>query len=311
MSINYREAIVHMALSQLGVEESTGGDDKYIEFYNSITGSSFCEDGTPWCAIFVSYCARHVDIPTSMIPNFASCTVSRDDFWKPKGRWVDRVNADPQPGDIIYFDWAGTRQGDCDHVGIVVDVTSSDVTTVEGNTTGDSCIYGVRRKTYPKNWSQIIGYGVPNYDGTDYIPGNSLETDNTITNGIKVFQKWINQKIDAGLVIDGSYGPLTKTASIKVYQMILNNEYCKNLAVDGSFGPATKAAAVAIQQGYVGNLAYCAQGMLYTHDVNPEGFDGSFGPGMYAAIKSFQEKVSIDIDGSCGPVTWYNLYTNW
>lgn len=308
MSVNYREAMVHMALSQIGNEAPTG-DDRYIEFYNSIVGSDFSVTGTPWCAIFVTYCARHTGVPTSVIPNFASCTVSRDSFWKPNGRWVSRVEHNPRPGDIIYFDWANTRQGDCDHVGIVVEVTGTDVITVEGNTKGSSSVYGVRKKTYRKDWSQIIGYGVPDYEQTGgSVSDNENANDNTYTSMIKRYQSWINSKIDAGLILDGSYGPLTKTAAIRCYQTVLNTEHGKNLSVDGSYGPATRAAAVAITYGKNNNLVKCAQGQLYAHDLNPNGFDGNFGPGMLQAIKDFQKMSGLAADGSCGPDTWYYLY---
>ena len=311
MAVDYRSAIVHMALSQVGNDAPTG-DDRYIKYYNSVTGSNFSVNGTPWCAIFVSYCARHVGVPTSVIPNFASCTTSRNQFWKPNNRWVSRNEADPQPGDIIYFDWANTVQGDCDHVGIVVDVDTNYVYTVEGNTKGSTSVYGVRKKSYKKTWSQIAGYGIPDYDQTgNGVNDNEDPSDNTYTAYVKKYQSWVNSQIDAGLILDGSFGPLTRTVAIKMFQTILNKEYGKSLDVDGSYGPATKSAAKAIQYGATGNLVKQGQGLLYGHDFNPNGFDGSFGPGMLSAVKSFQSWAGISVDGSCGPDTWYNLHRKW
>ena len=309
MATNYRSSLVEFALSQVGVTAPTG-DDKYIKYYNSITGSGFSVNGTPWCAIFVTYCARNVGIPTTIIPNFASCTTSRDSFWKPNNRWKSPSNYTPMAGDIIYFDWDDT--GDCDHVGIVVDVKDGYVYTVEGNTKGSYKTYGVRYKSYGLKSSLIAGYADPDYEKLgDEVIETPTTGDSAITTGIKAFQRWINNYINAGLIIDGSCGPLTKTAAIKCIQTIMNKEYGKSLAVDGSYGPATKAAVQYIQYGYKGNLAYVAQGLLYGHKIDPDGFDGSFGPGMLTAIKQFQSWAGITVDGSCGPDTWYNLNKKW
>lgn len=308
MAVNYREAIVYMAMSQIG-NEAPNGDDKYIEFYNNVAGTSFGVNTTAWCAIFVSYCARHVGVPTSVIPNFAHCTTSRNSFWRPRNRWKTKSYT-PKPGDLIYFDWAGSDVGDCDHVGIVVKVDSKYIYSVEGNTKGGETTYGVRYKQYPIGWSQIAGFGIPDYEGTGSTGGDDMSGDEKIVM-IKEYQKWINSMIDAGLVIDGSNGPLTKTAAIKTYQTILHSQYGKNIDIDGSFGPATKAAAVAIVKGACGDLVRCGQGQLIVHGFNPTGFDGSFGPGMQTAIKNFQSWAGISVDGSCGPDTWYNLFKKY
>lgn len=305
---DYRKLIVSLAKTQVGIN-APKGDDVYIKFYNNITGSSFSVNGTPWCAIFVTYIARKVGIPTNVIPNFASCTTSRDKFWKPNGRWRSKSQYTPIAGDIIYFDW--DLSGDCDHVGIVTAVQSGRVYTIEGNTKGSSNAYGVRTKSYPLNYSGIAGYAEPNYDNSGETSDNVDSNDNTQTAYIKKYQTWLNVNFGSGLIIDGSCGPLTRTASIKAIQKTMNLEYKKNLDIDGSFGPATKAAVKAIQQGATGTLVYIGQGLLYGHDFDPNGFDGSFGPGMTTAIKAFQSWAGIVVDGSCGPDTWKNLCTTW
>lgn len=309
MSKDYRAAMIAAAKAEVGVT-SPKGDDVYIAFYNSITGSKFPLDGTPYCAIFQTYLARMVGVPTSVIPNFASCTISRDKFWKPNGRWRSKSQYTPKPGDLSYNDW--NLSGDCDHVGLVINVEGGKVYTIEGNTTGGTGIYGVRDKVYFLNDRYICGYAEPDYDKIgDNVSDNRDPDDNTMTKYIKEYQKWLNAKIDAGLVIDGSCGPLTRTASIKAIQTIMNKEYGKALAVDGSFGPATKGAVKAIQRGAKGAIVYVAQGLLYGHGFDPDGFDGSFGPGMLEAIRDFQNWAGIAVDGSCGPDTWYTLCCKW
>ena len=69
-------------------------------------------------------------------------------FRSVRGRFRERLVADPRPGDVVWF-----RHG---HVGIVVAVRGSTLETVEGNA-GDA----VRTRTYPR-WridSRIGGFG--------------------------------------------------------------------------------------------------------------------------------------------------------
>ena len=49
------------------------------------------------------------------------------DFYRQQGQIV----TEPQPGDLVFFDW--DKSGKPDHVGAVVGVTDSTVTTIEGN----------------------------------------------------------------------------------------------------------------------------------------------------------------------------------
>lgn len=62
-------------------------------------------------------------------------------------------------GDIIFFDWADSNDGQADHTGIVEKVENNKVYTIEGNTTGDMC----KQNTYDIGSSVILGYGTPAY----------------------------------------------------------------------------------------------------------------------------------------------------
>lgn len=311
-NIDYRQKYADWCLSQVGQQEPFG-DDQYINYYNQITGATFNKDTTAWCAIFATVGARKVGIPTNVIPNFASCTTSRDSFWKPNNRWRSKSQYTPKAGDLIFFDW--DLSGNCDHVEVVVDVDSSKVYTVGGNTKGGYSVDGVRKKSYSLNYQYIAGYAEPDYDKiANNDSSTSVDfsaTDNNIVMNLKNFQTWMNLYINAGLVVDGSCGPLTKAAAVKSIQTCINREYGGNLAVDGSYGPATKAAVKTIQKGSTGTLVRIAQGLLYGHDIDPNGFDGSFGSGMLEGIKDFQRWAGISVDGSCGPNTWYNLNKKW
>ena len=73
MATDYRKKIVESALSYLGTTEPKG-DDQFITAYNKWAGTKFSVNSTPWCAIFVTFNARMVGVPTNIIPNFAGCT---------------------------------------------------------------------------------------------------------------------------------------------------------------------------------------------------------------------------------------------
>lgn len=140
--------IVAVALSQVG---NVGGQP-YWSWY----GFSYRVD---WCAIFVSWCADQCGyIDTGAMPKFAGC-VQGSQWFKDRGRWQDR-SYEPQPGDVIFYDWddpggfSGPQDGVPDHVGIVERVENGRVYTVEGNS-GDKCV----QRSYPVGYYEIYGYG--------------------------------------------------------------------------------------------------------------------------------------------------------
>ncbi len=140
--------IVAVALSQVG---NVGGQP-YWSWY----GFSHRVD---WCAIFVSWCADQCGyIDAGVMPKFAGC-VQGSRWFKDRGLWQDR-SYEPQPGDIIFFDWndpggfSGPQDGVPDHVGIVERVENGRVYTVEGNS-GDKCC----QRSYPVGYYEIYGYG--------------------------------------------------------------------------------------------------------------------------------------------------------
>lgn len=136
--------IVEIAIEQLG---NVGGQP-YWSWYG-FSGR------VEWCACFVSWCANEAGyIESGVIPKFSYCPTGVQ-WFKSTGLWKDR-GYEPQPGDIIFFDWEG--DGVSDHVGIVESCDKSAVYTIEGNT-GDSCA----RRSYGVNSNSIMGYGTPLY----------------------------------------------------------------------------------------------------------------------------------------------------
>ena len=139
--------IVAVALSQVG---DVGGQP-YWSWYGF-------PSRVEWCACFVSWCAEQCGyIEAGIIPKFAGCPTG-EQWFKDRGQWADR-NYLPNPGDIIFLDWASDGiDGLADHVGIVERCEGGVVYTVEGNMT-NSC----KQRQYTVGYYEICGYGVPAY----------------------------------------------------------------------------------------------------------------------------------------------------
>ena len=61
-----------------------------------------------------------------------------------------------------------------------------------------------------------------------------------------------------------------------------------------------------IKEGYTGHAVVILQEDLSDHGY-PVAHDGVFGPKTLAAVRAFQEKEGIAVDGIVGPVTWAKL----
>ena len=111
-----------------------------------------------WCCCFVSWCANECGyIESGTIPMY-SVVDTGVDWFKNKEQWLDG-SEEPEPGMIIFFDWADDGlDGSGDHTGIVEKVEDGRVYTIEGNS-NDAC----RENSYPLGYNQILGYGAPNF----------------------------------------------------------------------------------------------------------------------------------------------------
>jgi hypothetical protein len=150
--------MVDLAVRQLGYV-SPADTNPYNKWYWGGNGN-----GWAWCDAFVSWLGYQTS-QTEVVGKSAACP-THVNWFKQRGQFVGG-SAIPEVGDLIFFDWAGTPVGEADHVGLVSGIgADGTIWTIEGNTS-DSSGYGINGKvaqhSYPRGWSQILGYGKPVY----------------------------------------------------------------------------------------------------------------------------------------------------
>lgn len=143
-----RGKVVQIAQSQM--EGKTGE-----VYWNYTMGGGFRNgNATPWCACFVSWCGGQAGAWGGY--KSAACIQFKNHF-ESKGAWQKGKGHggtyNPQPGDLIIFNWSGIYGGSCNHIGIVESFDGTRVHTLEGNS-GDR----TRRKSYPVTSNLIVGY---------------------------------------------------------------------------------------------------------------------------------------------------------
>jgi hypothetical protein len=156
--------LVQIAKSQVGYIE--GPKDNETK-YGAFTKANF----QPWCGSFVMWCANEAGVK---IPNTVYTPGGAAAF-KKAGQWIDGDLADPEPGDIAYFDFPSDGVDRISHVGIVIeDNEDGTVWCIEGNTSGtkkgsqrnggEAC---KKLRAFKKNKAgeqiSIVGFGRPKF----------------------------------------------------------------------------------------------------------------------------------------------------
>jgi len=228
------EALINIAVSELGYTATKGGYSKYGEWGGNAYGE--------WCSEFVSWCVSRADEYYGMnmlerdYPRQTSCEAGVEWFTK-QGRYVavsGKIKGEgeqfyladgvlvkdrpyiPQPGDLIYIEWYQYNR--IDHVGIVEFVTQDAdgtylIHTIEGNNhilAPEPTV--VARYTYLLDDPSIRGYGVL----TEGLVGTSLDMGAQGT-GVVALQEGLAELGYYDSEAGGKFGKGTQTA-VKNYQ---------------------------------------------------------------------------------------------
>lgn len=115
-------------------------------------------------------------------------------------------------------------------------------------------------------------------------------------------QQLLNQRIGAGLVVDGIFGPRTEEAVQRFQARV-------GILVDGKVGNQTwPRLIIQVQRGSRGPAVAAVQHNLrFAYGFRSLAVDGIFGPITQAAVQSFQARFHIGVDGIVGPITWNTL----
>ena len=273
---------------------------KYAKEMDDLEVYNGPKQGYAWCKVFVDWCFVNsfgLDRAADLLLTWtASCTQAYNTF-----RANGQAISNPRPGDLVFF-------GDCEHIGIVMDVDESKIYTVEGNTSGTTGLVAnggqVAQKEYSRNSRYIYGYARPNYEG-EPEPPTPPEPSGDET--IREIQEWVNT-YGADIEVDGEFGPQTQWGITSVYQIELNSQFGYDLDVDGIFGEDTYNHTPIVKKGARGNITKAIQSIAYCRGYDCNGIDGIYGDGTEYAIRVFQDNNDLDVDGIYGPETGYKLF---
>ena len=176
--------VIEIARAELGVTENPAGSNR-VKYWTDFDPAF---QGQPWCAAFLWWCFREAGESAAFFggAKTASCGVLLR-WYKEQGLTVPVEQV--QPGDIVILNFHGTK--DTEHCGLVVDVDSRYITTIEGNTSpsdGSQSNGGMvcEKRRYA---TQVVAVCRPKYkeDGpssgpSDHLPpGEGKETGDDIT----------------------------------------------------------------------------------------------------------------------------------
>ena len=142
---NQRDDIIGVAKTQLGYTEGANNATKYGTWYGL--------PNQPWCAMFISWCARQAGISKNILQNSAVAAPDAKYFNIP---YYDGASYTPQKGDLFFTkSWS--------HVGLVYYVDGSYFYTIEGNSNTTGSSEGTSVVTNRRKISNFY-FGVPKYN---------------------------------------------------------------------------------------------------------------------------------------------------
>lgn len=139
-------------------------------------------------------------------------------------------------------------------------------------------------------------------------------TWNNLVGEIKIIQRALSNKNYYSSYIDGIAGEGTYNAVVKFQKD-------NGLSVDGQVDDITRAKLMGgtssgsgtsgfpLKQGSSGDNVLYLQYGLHIMCCSPRGIDGHFGSGTEAAVRKFQGKYSLSVDGIVGTGTWGKMQT--
>ncbi|GGT05929.1 hypothetical protein GCM10010156_74370 [Planobispora rosea] len=145
------QRVVSTALSKVGEGEAADGTSFYGKWYDGYTKQKGFA-AAPWCDMFLAWVAVQHGAQDQM--GIYAYTPWHAQWFKKQGRFDTK----PRVGDLVFFDWGGSKNiSAIDHIGMVTGVNpDGTVSTVEGNVS-DKVV------TRKRSMNTIVGFGHPAY----------------------------------------------------------------------------------------------------------------------------------------------------
>ena len=300
---NYASELIKVATAEVGYLEketnknldskkANAGDENYTKYardFDKIYTNFYNgkKNGYAWCDVFVDWCfvkAFGVEQAKKLLgqPNKscgAGCSWSAN-YYKQIGCFSRK----PIVGAQIFF---ADSKGEPCHTGIVYQVGTKYVYTIEGNTSSAVGVVAnggaVAKKKYTLNYSRIYGYGIPKFDKEPTTPKKTTTTTN---NSSQQKSKVSVKEWQVAAIADGFKFP--------------------KYGADGDWGKECEAVAkkaiVKRRTNYVNrNLTKLVQKVVGVKA------DGLCGKDTQAAIKVWQRKNNLKADGIIGLASWRKM----
>lgn len=241
--VGYREKATN---SMLDDKTANSGSNNWTKYARDLAAAGYYngnKNGYAWCDVFVDWCffkaygaVEGQRIQCQSGPLGAGCIYSAQ-YYQQK----DRYDRKPKVGDQVFFQTGGQ----IGHTGIVVEVTDTTITTVEGNSSDQ-----VKKNTYSRSNGYIAGYGHPLYSDTPAaatekpepvaVPAPEQDPTPTATTCI----------ISLPQLKNGATGSAVKNAQV---MLIARGYPCGGRVLagretaDGEFGPTTERSVKSFQ----------------------------------------------------------------
>lgn len=146
-----RENIMAIAAkeAELGIKEDPPNSNK------TKYGKWFGLDGVAWCGIFCSWCYYTAGRPITgggYLKGFAGVETAL-------ATWKDKITTNPQPADLVIFDWDGNKKPD--HVALFlawIDRSAGTFYTIEGNTSPTNQSNGGQVMKRQRNMAKVEAF---------------------------------------------------------------------------------------------------------------------------------------------------------
>lgn len=313
--LGYHEKASNVSLDDKAANNGSNNWTKYArdldaigDFYNGDKNSF------PWCDVFVDWCfVRTYGLEAALKllcqprrSAGAGCYYSAM-YYKQRGQFH---TSGPQPGDQIFFAY---RSGEVSHTGLVVAVSGSTVTTIEGNSSDQ-----VARRTYALGTGTIHGYGRPDWslggddEATEPATAPTSPTDDSMITRLA-------QEVIAGRWGTGADRVARLTTAGYDYTIVqarvneilsgktaapapADEELVSETDTQGAtytlelqeLAQGAQSTAVRRVQAMLIDLGYKCGGKVRNGHETP---DGDFGPTTLAAVKAYQKANALTATG--------------